>query len=84
VPRQHHPRLDLHEQRGHLEEIADRIDVNLLQHREDLEVLLGDPRDGDLEHVQLMLPHEIEQQVQRACKRVELNAKSHGDTTAAG
>ena len=42
APRQHLLRLDLDQQARHAEEIAHRVDVDLLEHRQVFEILIGD------------------------------------------
>ena len=75
APRQHLLRLDLDQQAGHRQEVAHGIDVQLLQHRQILEILVGDRRDGNIGDLHLVLPHQVEQQVQRTSEHVQVNAK---------
>ena len=44
APRQHLLRLDLDQQAGHGQKIAHRVDVQLLDHRQVFEILVGDRR----------------------------------------
>ena len=76
---QHRPRFHLDEQAGHVEKIADRIDVDLLQNGDVFEELLGDGRDSDVDDIQLVLAHEVEQQIERPAEEIEFDAKMHGD-----
>ena len=75
APRQHLLRLDLDQQAGHRQEVAHGVDVQLLQHRQILEILVGDRRDGNIGDLHLVLPHQVEQQVQRTAEHVQVNAK---------
>ncbi len=77
---QHHARLDLDQRAGHFQKIADRIDVELFQHSDVTEVLLGDYRNGEVRDVQLMLTDQIEQQIHRTVIRIELNTKASHTT----
>ena len=45
---QHHPRLDLDQRAGHVEKVADGVDVDLLQHGDVFEELVGDRRDRNV------------------------------------
>ena len=47
-----------------LESGRDRVDVDLLQHGDVFEVLIDDSREGDGGHVQFVLAHEVEQQIE--------------------
>ena len=82
--RQHHPRLDLDQRAGHVEKIAHRVDVDLLQHGDVFEKLVGDRRDRNVRHVELVLAHQIQQQVQRTAKHLQIDAKAsnHAATIA--
>ena len=78
---QHHPRLDFDQRAGHVEKIADRVDVDLLQHGQVFEKLVGDGGDRNVRRVELVLAHEVQQQVQRTAKDVQLDAKLHATTS---
>ena len=79
APRQHLLRLDLDQHAGHGQEIAHRIDVQLLDHGQVFEILVGNRRDGNIDDLDLVLPHQVEQQVQRTAEDVQVNAKvGHG------
>ena len=64
-PRQEELRLHQHELGRHLEEVAGDVDVHLLHGLQRGQVGLGDPGDGDVEDVDLVLLHQVEQQVER-------------------
>ena len=77
--RQHLLRLDLDQQAGHGQEIAHGVDVQLLDQRQIFEILVGDRRDGNVGDLDLVLAHQVEQEVQRAPEHVQVNAKvDHG------
>ena len=82
VARQERPALDRHQRRGHDEEVARDLDVHVLERLEVLEVPLDDPVDLDLVDLDLLLPHEVQQEVHRALEDlVELDrevATHHG------
>ena len=79
APRQDLLRLDLDQQTGHRQEIAHRVDVQLLEHRQILEILVGDRRDGNVGDLDLVLAHQVEQEVHRAPEQIQVNAKvDHG------
>ena len=59
-------RLDVQERRGHADELAGHVEVDLLHRLERLQILLGDQGDGDVEDVDLVLVDEVQQQVERA------------------
>src|SRR5205823_299385 len=65
--------LNLHERAGHHDEVADALHV---EDRHDVEVvleLLEDARDGDVADVHLVALDEVQQQVERAAERVEID-----------
>ncbi len=76
-----HPRLDLHQRRGHHKKLARDVDINRgvrgvlgagePEAREEREVLVGDPGDGDVVDVQLVLADEKQEQVQRTFEVLE-------------
>ena len=77
IGRQQHPALDLHQRRGHDQEVAGELDVELVETLEMLEELVGDRRDGDVENVHLVLLDEVEEQVERAVEGVERDGVGH-------
>ena len=64
-PRQQHLRLDVNERRGHHEELAGDVEVELLHQLDRVEVLLRDERDRDVVDVHLVLLDEVQQQIER-------------------
>ena len=76
-PRQEHLALDLHQRGGHHEEIAGALDVD---HRQDVEVVLelpGHARDGNVTNVDLLPLDQVEEQVERTAKDVEVDEIIH-------
>jgi len=71
---QEHGGLDFHEGGGHDEEFAGEVDVELLEHIDILEVLVGDGGDGDVLDVHLGAADEVEEQVEGAVVDVDANA----------
>lgn len=78
LARQHVVRLQFDEPRRDVEKVADGVDVDLLKHGQDFEILVRDDGERDVEDVEFVLAHEIEEQVERTGKNVELDAESHG------
>ena len=65
--------LDVHERRGHDEKLAGEVEV---EHPHDLDVfdeLRGELREVDLVDVHLLLLDEVEEEVERAFKDLELD-----------
>ena len=52
------------------EEIAYRVDVHLAEHLEVLQVLIRDAGDGQLGDFDLVLAHQVQEQVQRTAVQV--------------
>src|SRR5947209_10183391 len=71
VARQEHARFYLDERGGHDEKVACDRDVRALHHAQVLKVLVRDARDGDVVDADLLLPYEIEQEVERARELAE-------------
>ena len=64
---------------GHIEKVADAVDVDLLQHGDVVQELFGDGRDAEVDDVKLLLTDEVKQQVERSAEVVELDAEvRHG------
>ena len=61
------------ERRRHHQEFARQIEVQLLQQVQILEVLLGDERDRNVVDVDLVLPDEMHEQIQRAFEGLQLD-----------
>ena len=79
APRQHLLRLDLDQPTGHRQEIAHRIHVQPLDHRQVFQILVGNRGDGNIGDFHLVLAHQVEQEVQRASKHVQVNTEvDHG------
>ena len=73
--RQNQARFDLHQRTGHFDEVPYGIDIQFLQHIQVLEELFSNHCHGDVRDVQLVLAHQIEQQVQGAAEYVQVYAK---------
>ena len=64
--RQQHPRLDVDQRRRHHQELARDVEVHLLHQIDVVEVLLGDQRDRDVVDAELVLPDQMQQEIERA------------------
>src|SRR5690606_20966559 len=71
LPRQEELRLDLHETRGHDEELAARVRIDVLEDLEIELILLDEPGDRDIEDIDLLFLDEIEEEIERACVGLE-------------
>ncbi len=71
--RQQHPALDVNQRRGHHQELAGDVEVELLHQAEVREVLLGDQRDRDVVDVDLILLDQVDEQIERAFERLQLD-----------
>ena len=78
--RQNHPRLDLHQRAGDIEEIANQIDVQGLQHLEMRQELIRDRCDRDVGDLDFVLTHQVQQQVHRPAVHVEFHTKIRHST----
>ena len=70
---QESPALQIHQIRRHHDELAREVDV---QHFEGVDVgniLLGDALDIHVQHIQLLLPDQVEQEVERTFEDIEFN-----------
>ena len=76
--REHQTRLDFDQRAGDFQEIAHRVDVDLLEHRQIIEELCRDLGDRYLDHLHLVLAHQVQQEIQRTPERVEIDAEAHG------
>ncbi len=74
---QDQPRLQLDQRGRHFQKIAHRVDVNLLQHLQVRQELLGDRRHANVRDLHLVFAHQIEQQVERTAEYVQFDAKIH-------
>ena len=72
--RQEHTRLDFHQRRGHHHELARNIRVELGEHLDVGDVLLGDPGDGDVVDVHLVPADQVQQQIERPVVDVQVDA----------
>src|SRR5690606_32819609 len=70
--RQQHLRLDAYERGRHLEKLAGPVESDFLHCRDRAQELLGDLRDGDVEYVDVLLPDQVQEQVERTGKAVQL------------
>ncbi len=66
--RQEHPGLDVDECGRHLQKFTGQVDVEVLDQLDVLQVLLGDPGDGNVVDVHLFLADQMQQEVQRPLK----------------
>ena len=72
-PRQQHLALDVDQRRRHHQEFAGDVEVELLHQVQVLEVLLGDDRDLDVVDVHLVLLDQMNEQIERAFERLQLD-----------
>lgn len=63
----------MYERRGHHEELAGDLEVELAHHLDVFDELRGEPGEVDRIDVHLLLLDEIEEQIQRAFKDLELD-----------
>ena len=71
--RQKHAALDVHQRRGHDEEVTGELEVIFFLGTQDLEVLLRDLLDRDIVDIDLVLADQEQEQVQRTFEDVEAN-----------
>jgi len=71
--REEHAALDVHERRGHDEEVTRELEIILLLCAQDLEVLLRDLLNRDVVDIDLVLADQEQEQVQRAFEDIEAN-----------
>ena len=72
-PRQQHAALDVNQRGRHHQELAREIQIELLHQPEVVEVLLGDERDRNVVHVHLILPNQMNEQIEGAFERLQLD-----------
>jgi len=65
--------LDIHERRGHHEELAGDLEIELAHHLDVFDELRGELGEIDRIDVHLLLLDEIEEQIQRAFKDLEFD-----------
>src|SRR6185295_11651889 len=61
------------ERRGHHDVLARHVQVELLEQRDRVEILRGDQRDRNVVNVELVLPDEVKQEIQRALEIGQLD-----------
>ncbi len=71
LDRQQHARLDLDQHRRHQQIFGREFEIGLAQLVDVAEVLHGDIRHRDVEHVEVLLADQVQQQIQRAFERFE-------------
>jgi hypothetical protein len=71
--REEHLRLDTHQDRGHLEELAGALELEPLGAADRDEELLGDLGDRDVEDVDVLLADQVQQQVERAVEALQVD-----------
>ena len=74
-PRQQHSGLDVNQRGRHHQEVAGDVEIQLLQQVNRIEILLRDEHDRDVVDVQLVLPDQVQEQIERAVEVVELDGK---------
>ena len=73
--RQEHAALDVHQRRGHDEEVARQFKVVLLLCPEDLEVLLRDLLDRDIIDIDLVLADQEKEEVERTLEDIQADGQ---------
>ena len=68
--RQQHLRLEAHQPAGHVEVVGGLVEAELV---DGLEELVGDPRDRNVGDLELLFAQQVQQQIERAGERVELD-----------
>lgn len=63
---QHESRFDFDQQTSNFKKVADGIHIQFLQDFQVFQILLRDRGDRDVADIQLLLPYQIQKQVQRA------------------
>ena len=74
VGRKQHFRFDVDQRRGHVDEVGRDVDIELFELVEVIEILLGDFGDGNVVDVHLLLADQIEQEIERAFVRRQIDA----------
>jgi hypothetical protein len=69
-------RLDAHQQRRHLQELARPVQAQRLRTFDRLKELLRDLRDRDVENVDVLLADQMQQQIERTLEPVQLDNES--------
>ena len=68
-----HLRLDADQRRGHLEELARAFELVGSDPLDRGQELLGNPGDGDVEDVHVLLPDQVQEEVERTLEAVQLH-----------
>ena len=63
----------MNQRRRHHQELAGEVEIELLHQPEIVEVLLGDERDRNVVDVDLILPNQVNEQIERAFERLQLD-----------
>ena len=77
-PRQQHLRLDVNQRRRHHDVLARDVQIELLEQRDRVEILRGDQRDRNVVDADLVLPDQVQQQIERALEIGQLDRKGVG------
>ena len=73
MPRQQQLSLDPDQAGRHLEKLARIVEVLGLDAHDGTEKLTGDQSDGDFENVDVLLPDQMEQQIQRPLESLDVD-----------
>src|SRR6185503_20335039 len=71
IARQQHLSLQLNQRRRHHQEVAGDRDVQLLHDAQVTQILVSDASDGNVINTDVLLPNEVQQQIQWAFKLTE-------------
>ena len=71
--RQERSRLEVDQRRGHHQELAGDVEIELLHQLDVLEILLRDHRDGDVVDVHLAGANEVQEQIERTLEGIEFD-----------
>ena len=75
VPRQEQLRLDSDKAGRHLQEFSGIVEIRGLNVHDGAEELMRDQRDGDLENVDVLLPDQMKQEIQRSLESLDVDDK---------
>ena len=70
-PWQQHPRLDFGERRRHQQILRCQRHIELLHHLQIGEVLLGNQRHRNIQHIKILFANQIDEHIQRPGKRLQ-------------
>ncbi len=79
--RQQHLRLESHEAARHVEIVGGLVEAEFVNHAQEL---VGDPRDRNVGDLDLLLPQQVQQQVERTVEPVELHHEARGSAQGDG